>query len=270
MPNRNRKFLSLQMILFELRNVTGNPYVHIFGIGMPILMTFVIIRAITTEITDQALLTEAATSVFLGMGAIMPMAVILMGYASTRATEMEKGIPERMELFGISSNITLCNRAAAEVFFMIITFVIYFVYGYVVLPLEAPVLSGALIYILCILLLSVILFCIAHSIASLLKKFGLVYLVTMMLYFVLMIFSGMMGMTYENMPVGMQAVSKLLPTSYINKDFYTIWIGESYRYAAMIQSYLFWIALAGILLLVSRKKKPGRTVTAVPLQKYRK
>lgn len=98
----------------------------------------------------------------------------------------------------------------------------------------------------------------------------LVYLVTMMLYFVLMIFSGMMGMTYENMPCGMQAVSKLLPTSYINKDFYTIWIGESYRYAAMIQSYLFRIALAGILLLVSRKKKPGRTVTAVPLQKYRK
>lgn len=270
MPNKSRKLFSPQMILFELRNVTGNPYVHVFGIGMPILMSFVIIRAIAAEITDQAILIQVSTSIFLGIGSLMPMAVILMGYAATRAQEMEKGIPERMELFGISSNITLCNRAAAETIFMIAAFLVYFIYGYLVLMLEAPVISGILIYILCILVLAIILFCLAHSIASLLKRFGPVYLVTMMLYFGFMIFSGMMGMSYEDMPVGMQAVAKLLPTTYINRDFYSIWIGESYRYASMIQSYLFWAAIAGILLLASRKKKPGRTVIAVPLQKYRK
>ncbi len=270
MPNKNRKLFSLQMLLFELRNVTGNPYVHVFGIGMPVLMSFVIIRAFSSEITDLEILANVSTSVFLGIGALMPMAIILMGYASTRAQEMEKGIPERMELFGISQFITLCNRAVAEVIFMLAAFALYFLYGYLVLTLKAPVISGAFIYFLCILLLSIILFCIAHSIASLLKKFGPVYLVTMMLYFFFMIFSGMMGLSYENMPEAMQAVAKLLPTTYINRDFYTIWTGESYRYASLLQSYLFWAAIAGILLLASQKKKPGRSLTAVPLQKYHK
>ncbi len=270
MPNKSRNLISPQMILFELRNVTGNPYVHVFGIGMPILMSFVIIRAVGAEITDSAILAQASTSLFLGIGALMPMAVILMGYASTRAQEMEKGIPERMELFGISSAVTLCNRAAAEVLFMIAAFLIYSVYGCLVLTLEPPVLSGILIYILCILVLSIILFCMAHAIASLLKKFGPVYLVTMMLYFIFMIFSGMMGLSYDDMSAGMQAVARLMPTTYINRDFYSIWTGESYRYASMIQAYLFWAAAAGILLLVSRKKKPGRTITTAPLQRYHK
>ena len=30
------KLISPQMILFEFRNTIGNPYVHIFGVGMPI------------------------------------------------------------------------------------------------------------------------------------------------------------------------------------------------------------------------------------------
>ena len=49
---KRRKLFSMQMILFEFRNTTGNPYVHIFGIGMPILMMVVISRAVISEMTD--------------------------------------------------------------------------------------------------------------------------------------------------------------------------------------------------------------------------
>ena len=36
--NHKRKTVSLQMLGFEFRKVIGNPYVHIFGVGMPVLM----------------------------------------------------------------------------------------------------------------------------------------------------------------------------------------------------------------------------------------
>ena len=118
------------MILFELRNITGNPYVHLFGIAMPILMSYIVIRAACAEAADPETIAVISTSVFLGMGTIIPLAIALMGYAATRAQEMEKGIPERLELFGISSRTTLHNRIAAELIFILAVFILYFISHY--------------------------------------------------------------------------------------------------------------------------------------------
>lgn len=243
------------MLLFELRNITGNPYVHLFGIGMPILMSYIVIRAISAEVTDPDTFLMVSTSVFLGMGSIIPMAIALLGYAATRAQEMEKNIPERLELFGITSTATLQNRIIAEVIFILAVFLLYFGYGSLFLKIASPMLSGITIYAMCMLTLTIIFLCIAHAIATFLKKFGLTYCVVMMLYFAMMLFSGMMGLSYENMPAGIQAVAKLLPLTYINKDIYTIWVGESYRFASMIQAYLLWSVIAGILLVITGGRK---------------
>lgn len=254
MQNKSRKLLSLQMILFELRNTTGNPYVHIFGIGMPILLVYVISRVLISEITDAAIISTAVTSIFLGIGSIIPMATVLIGYSASSAQEIEKGIPQRMELFGIKTVVLLCNRAVSEGIFMLFAFVIYFTFGYIFMDIKAPTVSGALFYAACILVLSVIMFCLAHSLATIFKKFGITYCISMMLYFAIIIFSGMMGISYDNMTEGMQAVAKLLPTTYINKDFYTVWAGESYNFVPMVQSYLFLAAAVGILLFVAIKR----------------
>lgn len=255
MKTKNRKTLTLQMLLFELRNITGNPYVHLFGIAMPILMSYVIIRAIGDEISDPVIRTTASTSVFLGMGSAIPAAIALLGYAATRSQEMEKGIPERMELFGIRSGVTLCNRIAAELLFILTAFALYFIFGITFLDVASPKASGIMVYAVCMLTLTVIFLCLAHAIATLLKKFGLTYCIVMMLYFANMLFSGMMGLDYNSMPAGMQAISRLLPTTYINKDVYTIWVGESYRFASMVQAYLLWGAIAGILLVATGHKR---------------
>jgi len=97
----------------------------------------------------------------------------------------------------------------------------------------------------------------AHGIANLVKKFGLTYLITMILYFGMMILSGMMGITVDQLPKGVKVVSNLLPSTYFNKDFYTVWVGKSYNYGPMIQSYIFMMAIAGILLFIMtyRSKK---------------
>lgn len=254
MQNKRRKLMSLRMIQFELRNTIGNPYVHIFGIGLPMLLVYVISRVLVSEIPDASLVSMAITSLFLGIGAIIPLATVLIGYSASRAQELEKGIPQRMELFGIKSKESVCNKAVSEIVFVIFAFMIYFVFGYVCMDIKAPTVSGALLYAVCILILSVIMFCMAHAIATIFKKFGITYCITMLLYFAMLLFSGMMGVTYENMSEGMQKIARLLPTTYINNDFYTVWAGESYNFMPMVQAYLFLAATAGILLFVSLKR----------------
>lgn len=250
-----RKLISFQMLLFEFRKTIGNPYVHIFGVGMPVLMAIIITRAVTGEIVDPEALAAVKTTIFLGIGAMIPMATIFMGYGVSHAQELEKGIPQRMELFGIRVSETLCNRILSEVVFMLIAFLIYFGVGYAFVGVEPPKVWGALLYVICILVFSVILFCMAHAIASLLKKFSLTYCVTMLLYFAQMILGGMMGISYDNMPSVLQAVARMLPVTYINRDFYTVWRGEHYNFVPMLQAYLMMGAMAGILLFLSVRKE---------------
>lgn len=252
---KTRKTITLSMILYEFRNITGNPFVHIFGVGMPVLMSVLITRVAVTEVSDAAIIKMVCTSVFLGVGALIPMATILMGYSVRQAQDLEKGIPERLRLFGIKNHVTICNRAISELIFMTAAFVVYFLVGIFFIGLEKPVFFGVVLYVFCILSFSVLCFILAHAIASLAKKFGVTYCVSMLLYFACMILGGMMGVTYENMSGAMQAVAKLLPVTYFNKDFYTIWTGESYNFVPMLQSYLFFGAAAGILLFIALKKE---------------
>lgn len=90
MQTKKRKLISIQMVGFELRNVIGNPYVHIFGIGLPIVLAMLITRMAVSEIPNEMAATAAATSVYLGAAAMIPMAVLLMGYAVGYAEEMRR------------------------------------------------------------------------------------------------------------------------------------------------------------------------------------
>ena len=238
------------MIKYELRNVTGNPFVHIFGIGFPILMVILISQSIISEIPNNIYLKEAITTVFIGIGGIIPLATILMGYSITCSQDIEKQIPLRMQLFGFSEKYTMINRLIAEIIYMTLAFFIYFIVGITVLNIKMPTVSGALSYSICIYLLAGILFVMAHAIANIVKKFGLTYLISMIFYFGIMILSGMMGIKVDTLPKGIQIISNLLPTTYINNDFYSVWIGKNYNFVPMIQSYLFFIAIAGILIFV--------------------
>ncbi len=246
--SKNR--ISFAMIKYELRNVCGNPFVHIFGVGFPIFMSIIMSKTLTSGITDNAYINELTTSLFLGMGAIIPLATILMGYTCTCAQEIEKSIPLRMQLFGYSEKYTIINRLIAEFVYMTVAIGLYFTAGFVFLKISPPKVSGLLIYLVCLYLLAAVLFVLAHAVANLTKKFGLAYLISMIAYFGMMVLSGMMGISVENLPKSVQVVSDLLPTTYFNKDFITVWSGKSYNYAPMIQSYIFLFAISGILTFI--------------------
>lgn len=246
----NKNKVSLRMIQYELRNVAGNPFVHIFGVGFPILLSIIISKSVASEITDNSYLGQVITTIFLGIGAVIPMASILMGYSSTCSQDIEKDIPLRMRLFGFSEKYTIVNRLIAEFIYMTLAFLIYFIVGCNVLKIVTPVASGVIIYFVCLYIFAAVLFILAHAIANLVKKFGLTYMITMIIYFGMMILSGMMGITVGKLPKSLQIVSNLLPSTYFNKDFYTVWIGKTYNFVPMIQSYIFLSAISGILIFV--------------------
>lgn len=246
----NKNKVSIGMIKYELRNVAGNPFVHIFGVGFPILLSIIMTKAVAGEISDNSYLGEVITSIFLGIGAIIPLATILMGYSSTCSQDIEKEIPLRMQLFGFSEKYTIINRLLAEFIYMTLAFLIYFIIGGYVIEIVMPVASGLIIYVICIYVFAAVLFILAHAIANLVKKFGLTYMIAMIIYFGMMILSGMMGITVDKLPKSVQIVSNLLPSTYFNKDFYTVWIGKDYNFVPMIQSYIFFFAISGIMTFV--------------------
>lgn len=246
----NKNKVSIRMIQYELRNVAGNPFVHIFGVGLPILLSLIITKSVSSGISDDAYLGEIITSIFLGIGAVIPLASILMGYSSTCSQDIEKEIPLRMQLFGFSEKYTIINRLIAEFIYMTLAFLIYFAIGCNTLDLVIPAASGVITYFICIYIFAAVLFILAHAIANLMKKFGLTYMITMTIYFGMMILSGMMGITVDNLPKGIQVVSNLLPSTYLNQDFYTVWVGKAYNFVPMIQSYIFLFSIAGIMVFI--------------------
>lgn len=254
--NKNR--ISASMILYNIRGILGNPFIYVFGLGLPIFLSLAMPRAISQGITNRSIIVQIDTTVFLGVGVVIPMATMLIGYAATHSQEMEKEIPLRMRLFGFREKYILLNRMIAETIFLTVEILIYFVCGYIFLELKSTSVYGIFIYLLSLYLLASILFVLAHAIAGLLKKFGPTYAVTMTLYFVMMIFGGLMGIEYDAMPKGMQAVARLLPVTYVRRDFYNVWSLEPYNYVPMIQSYLFLAAVSGILLFCSLFKSKRR------------
>ncbi len=246
-----------QLIQFQMRNVIGNPYVHIFGIGLPVLLAMLITRIACMELQGNTAIIMVSTSVYLGMGTLIPMAVLLMGYAVSYAQELSKGIPERMHLFGFKNSVLFCSCAIAQMLFLLIALVIFFLTGIIISGIKIPTVSGLISYILCIFFFSMICLTLAHGIASICRNFGKTYCVCMILYFAFMILGGMMGIQYEDLPKWAQHAAKLLPVTYINKDFYQIWVGKQYNFMPMIQSFLFFGAISVILLFIALKRPSG-------------
>ena len=255
----DKKTVTWQKIFFELRMIASNPYINIFGVGFPIFLACMISKAAVGEIPDARMVKEATTQIFLGMGTIIIMATVLMGYAVSRSMEIEKGISERMSLFGIAPMEIVLNRICAQLIFIAGSFLLFFTVGGLCGYIMAPRLSGVILYVVCMVVFTIILFSLGHGVASLCRKYGLTYMVSMTLYFAIMVLSGMMGMSYDQFPKALKAVAKLLPTTYINdSDYVKAWLGNSYNLWPIVQAFLFMAAASGIVLFVAVKRRDSR------------
>jgi len=248
-----RKQLNWHLVSYELRNIAGNIFVIFFGVFFPIMMSALFSVVLKKQVPED-MYPKTVTSIFITMSMIIPMAVLLIGYAANYSQELEKDIPLRMNLFGFRERTMLAAKMIAYLIFTTAAFVLYTGFDVIMLDLEVPKLSSAICLIISLYALSVILFVLAHGLATIFKKFGPTYAVSMLLYFGFMILCGMMGVTVDQLPKGLHVVAKVFPMSYISSDFIDFWQGGKYNFAPFVQSFLFFGAVSFIILFLSIRK----------------
>jgi ABC-2 type transport system permease protein len=248
-----KKLLNWRLIQYELRNISGNIFVIFFGVFFPIMMSVLFSFVLKKQVPEE-MYPQAITSIFITMSMIIPMAVLLIGYAANYSQELEKDIPLRLSLFGFRERSMLAAKMIAYLIFTTAAFLLYTLFDIYMLDIQVPKLSSAICLIVALYALSVILFVLAHGIATIFKKFGPTYAVSMLLYFGFMILCGMMGVSVDQLPKGLNVIAKAFPMSYISSDFVDFWQGGKYNFAPFIQSYLFFGAVSFIILIISIRK----------------
>lgn len=242
---------NLYLIKYELKNNLYNGYSFFFGAIFPMILLILISRSITSDVPAN-MQAKIITGLFLTMSMIVPLASVFLGYAATYANELEKNIPQRLNLYGIKQSRLFSSKLIANYIFFTFCLLVYCLSVFWV-KIEIPQITPLLVWILVLYVLSAFLLALAHGIANMIKSFGPTYGVVMGIYFGIMILSGMMGISIDNLPIFIQPISNLLPTSQMNKEFVEYWVGGSYNFAPLIQSMLFFGAVSFIILLISFK-----------------
>lgn len=249
-----RKLCPARLISYELKNVYGNPFTVFFSTVFPILMSYIISQTYLRQI-PEAYRATAVTGVFLTMGMVVPMSIFMIGYGANYSQELEKDIPLRMNLFGFTQASMIAAKAIANLLFLTAALLIYVGASCLLLEIQTPQFSSVVIFTITLYALAVIFFMLSHGIATLVKKFGPTYAITMMLYFLFMILCGMMGFQTELLPQKIQTISNTLPMTYVSRDFVDFWHEGSYNFLPFLQSMLFLGAVSGIVLILSIRKE---------------
>jgi uncharacterized phage infection (PIP) family protein YhgE len=128
------------------------------------------------------------------------------------------------------------------------------------IKIHTPPAEAVLLMIFVVILLGVLFLVIAHLIANLTGKFNHTYAITMFLFFTFMTLSGMMGVQMSDFPPVIQKIAKLLPMTYMGtfSGFLNVWKGESYNPVNFILSFVFLMAVASALFLISLWKNRRR------------
>jgi len=240
-------------ITYEIRNNLGNFMSMIFGFLMPLFMTILIFHAYKGQMPKD-LVGDFATQMYLTNLIMIPMAMILIGFASMCSQEIEQGVTKRLELFGYVYRKQMVVKFWAQFIIVVIAIFLYSIIICVILPVNAPKFGSLFAYLICFLALIVLVYLIAYAIAMLTQKFSAAFGITMTLYFGIMILSGMMGVTADKFPKPVRNVAELLPTTRMIEVFPDSWSTSLGNVAPLIQSFLLWYGVAGILLfLVARK-----------------
>lgn len=241
-------------LVYEIRNTLGNIFIIIFGVFFPMVMSIVVGKIFTGNVSEEAKSTAYA-GIFITMSLIIPMATILIGYAATFSQELEKNMPLRLELFGYTRKSQLVLKMLSNLIVMTVSLILFTIVDFSFLDIPKPSPKAVVILVISLYLLACIFFVFAHGLAMFFKKFGPTYAITMAFYFITMMLCGMFGVMPSQLPSGLRFIAYLFPMSYISEDFVTFWEGGSYNFAPFIQSMIFFAGLSGIVLFIGLRKK---------------
>ena len=251
------KLFNPGLVIYEIRNIIGNIFITIFGIFFPIFMAIFMGKVTTLQIPEEGRV-AAMTTIFLSSILIIPLATVLIGYAALYSQELENQIPLRFKLYGYNEKTILVSKIIANLIFITLGMALFSIIVPSVITIERPTIKSALILLVSIYLVTIIVFILAHGIALFIKRFGPTFAVSMVLYFGIMILSGMFGVQASQFPETLQAVAYTLPTTYICGEFIDFWTGASYNFMPFIQSLIFFASVSIIILLLAINRNARR------------
>ena len=255
----NKKCLTKHLLVYEIRNITGNVVMVLFGVFLPLIMSILLANGKGMQV-PESLQMDFRTLIFLCMMMLIPMLTTFVGYAAAYSKEMENNILLRFDLFGIRKHNVLAAKLLANLLFLLALTAIYFAVGLSLIKIHTPPAEAVLLVIFVVILLGALFLVIAHLIANLTGKFSYTYAITMFLFFTFMTLSGMMGVQVSDFPPVIQKIAKLLPMTYMGtfSDFLKVWKGESYNPVNFILSFVFLAAVAAALFLINFWKNRRR------------
>ena len=239
-------------IKYEFLNTLYNGYAFFFGAIFPVILIHMIIAGALSDVPKEYI-NEAVTQLFIGMAMYIPLASIFLSHSATYSNELDKNIPERLVLFGFSEQKILLNKLVSNYIFLTFCMLIYILGTLPFIDIVKPSFSAISIWILCVYILAGILLILAHGIATLIRKFGPTYGVSMAFYFTTLILGGYMGLPVSKLPKGLRYISDLLPTTQLGNDYLDFWVGRDYNFGPLIQSMIFFFALSSAILIIAFK-----------------
>ncbi len=234
--------------------IITSPLNMIFSLFFPVLMLQIMYNAILGDIPEIAVETFGVT-LFISYLLIIPMALILMGFSTDTADQRTRGILERLNLFGFSYRKIIFHKVAANICMLLFCIIVYIGIGSAVIPIPTPNVSTLIITILALSLLTLLLFLMGSTIALTVPNNGTAISVAMIIYFALMIFSGLMGVSPTKMPEAIQVISKTLPTYYISQKLPAYWVSGGFNSGKLFLYLLIYISIFSALLFLITKKR---------------
>lgn len=237
------KLIQINMIKYEIKNLLGNPFNLGFGFIFPVFMGCLLITTVIKQIPDIAQ-ESFKIQFFIGYLLFSPLAFVLIGFPSLFSQELESQSITRLNLYGYTNKSIMMSKLIANLIATVLGSILYIVVVGNVTGIKAPSLETILILIVIVFTITVLLFLLGYVISMFFKRFGPTFALTMPLYFMIMIISGLMGVQLENLPKFITTLSNSIPVSYLVNDAYALWNNPTtYNYAPLIQAYVISTAI---------------------------
>lgn len=135
------KTCNARLIIYELLNLAGNPFIAFFGSIFPIFMLLIITNSVTVDI-PESMVPRVNTTIFISISLIVNMAVVLLGHSANYSQEVEKEIPARMNLFGFPQRSIMMAKGIAQAVVLTLGLALYTAAAYLILDMEVPIQIG--------------------------------------------------------------------------------------------------------------------------------
>ena len=240
------------LVKYEVLSNLYNGYSFFFGAIFPIFLMVIISKGALNDLPSK-LKPELTAGLLIGMSMIIPLSTMFIGYAATFSNELEKDVPVRLSLFGMSGTRLFMGKLIANYVFLTFCFALYLVGTLCFVTIASPKPMAVFIWIAAIYLMSGFCIALAHGIANIIRRFGITYALVMAIYFTIMALGGMMGIKLKDLPLELQNISKLFPFTHFSNGYIDFWMGRDYNFAPLIHSLIFFAAISIGVMMISFK-----------------